>query len=195
MARVKYQKARKDYPNAGIKKGDMYYYARIKTGPYSSRQIRQKTPIRPSQMTTSDFLNQFYGLQESLQDFKGPLADMPGFLEDLASQARDLGQEQQEKYDNMPDPLQQGDTGCMLEERAQAMETWADSLEEAASTAGNKNQELEDNVQAWNEYDQAIADYDPDDENAEEPEEPEDYRMDENELIQDVLGEIEEPSL
>ena len=195
MARIKHQKAAKDYPEAGIKKGQMYYYTRIKTGPYSSRQIRQLTPIRPSQMTTSEFLSQFYSLQEQLGDFKGGIDELESFLEELASDARNLGEEEQGKYDNMPEPLQQGDTGQMIEERAQAMGAWADSLDTAASTAGEKATEFEENQKAWEEYDEALAAYDSDDEDAEEPDQPDSDRMDEQELIQEVLGDIEEPSI
>jgi hypothetical protein len=193
MARVKYQKAAKDYPAAGIKKGQMYYYTRIKTSAYSSRQIRQLTPIRPSQMTTSAFLSQYYSLQERLQDFNGGIADLSDFLNGLAEDARSLGEEEQEKYDNMPESLQGGDTGQMIEERAQAMEAWAESLEAAASTAEEKASEFDDNDQVWSDYDAAMGDYDP--ETKEEPAEPEEERMNEADLIQEVLGEIEEPSV
>lgn len=194
MARVKYQKAAKDYPEAGIKKGEMYYYTRIKTGPYSSRQIRQKTPIRPSQMTSSDFLSQFYGLQEQLQDYSDGIAGLADFLNDIASQARELGQEQQEKFDNMPDNLQQGETGQLLEERANAMDEWADSLEQAATTAEEKAREFEENEEAWKAYRQAIEQPTDDGEPAEvdEPDEPE---MDEQEIVQEVIDEVDEPSL
>jgi hypothetical protein len=193
MARVKHQKARKDYPGAGIKKGDMYYYTRIKTGPYSSREIRQLKPIRPSQMTTSDFLSQFYGLQERLQDYSGGIADLAGELNDIASEARSIGEEEQGKYDNMPEPLQQGDTGQMIEERAQAMEAWAESLESAAGTAEEKASEFEENQKLWDEYDTASE---PDNVSEDgEPEEPDEERMDEDALVEEVKEEIEEPSL
>lgn len=198
MARVKYQRAAKDYPAAGIKKGDMYYYTRIKTGPYSSRQIRQLTPIRPSQMTTSEFLSQFYSLQEQLEDYKDGIADLAGFLNDLAGEARSLGEEEQGKYDNMPEGLQGGDTGEMIRERAEAMEQWADSLEAAASTAEDKAGEFEENQKLWDEFRQAreAADDAADqDEEVEDPQEPDEEEMSEDDLVQEVLGEIEEPSV
>lgn len=192
MARVKYQKAAKDYPEVGIKKGDKYYYTRIKTGPYSSRQIRQLTPIRRSQMTTSDFLSQFYGLQEQLEDFKGGIDELADFLNGLAEEARNLGEEEQGKYDNMPEGLQGGDTGEMIRERAEAMEAWAESLETAASTAEEKAGEFEENQKAWDEYDTACE---ADNAGDKDPEEPDGERIDEDDLVQEVLGEIEEPSL
>jgi len=45
MAKTFHRKAAKDYPNEGISKGDMYWYAKIKTGQRSSRVIRSLTPI------------------------------------------------------------------------------------------------------------------------------------------------------
>ena len=44
MARVTRRKAAKDYPDAGINKGDLYYYAKIKTGPRTSRTLRSIKP-------------------------------------------------------------------------------------------------------------------------------------------------------
>ena len=64
MARIHYRKARKDYPEHGIAKGDMYYTAQIKTGPRSSRVLRSLTPLKPSQLTTSPFKQGFYAVQE-----------------------------------------------------------------------------------------------------------------------------------
>lgn len=194
MARVKYQKAAKDYPASGIKKGDMYYYVRIKTGPRSSRQMRQLTPFKPSQLTTSDYLSQAYALQERFND----LTDLTTLEEDLnglAEEARDLGQEQQDKYDNMPEGLQQGGTGELLEQRAQAMESWADSLEQAASSANEKLPEYEDNQKAWAEYKEAAErenDEDGEDGVVAEPDDPE---LDLDELVEEIKSEVEEPDL
>jgi len=192
MARVKFQKARKDYPAAGIVKGDMYYYARVMTGPRSSKEIRQKNPIRPSQLTSSAFLQGFYGLQERLEVFDGPLSDMSDFLEGVAGEARELGEEEQGKYDNMPEGLQQGSTGELLEERANAMEAWADSLETAATEATEKAEEFARIEELWKDHEMALAELEQDEE---EPAEPDEERLDEQELIEEVKGEIEEPSL
>lgn len=124
MARVHHRRANKDYPEAGIQKGEMYYYAKIKTGPYSSRTIRQKAPIKPSQLTSSEYLSRLYELQEQMNG----LDDLEAARE-IAESLRELGEEQREKFDNMPEGLQQGDTGQMLEERAEACESAADEIE------------------------------------------------------------------
>lgn len=124
MARVHHRRANKDYPQAGIQKGEMYYYAKIKTGPYSSRTIRQKEPIKASQLTSSEYLSRLYELQDQINGI-----NEPEDAREIAEALRELGQEQRDKLDNMPEGLQQGDTGQMLEERAEACESAADEME------------------------------------------------------------------
>lgn len=124
MARPQHRTARKDYPDAGIKAGEKYWYVKIKTGPRTSREMRQKTPFRRSQLTQSDYLGQLY----DWEDAKGAIST-PEEATDSAETIRSLGQEQQEKYDNMPDGLKEGDTGQMLEARANACEAAADEID------------------------------------------------------------------
>ena len=64
MPRVHTQKARKDYPKEGIKKGDMYYKWSIKTGPASGINYRSLTLPKPSQLTGSSFMQEYYSIQE-----------------------------------------------------------------------------------------------------------------------------------
>ena len=128
MARIKHVKAAKDYPAQGIAKGDMYYYTKIKTGPYSSRVMRSKTPFKRSQLTSSDYLSQLYDWEDSKAEI-GSMEDAQQFADDI----RQLGEEQQEKLDGMPEGLQQGSTGEMLTERAEACENAANEIEEIIS--------------------------------------------------------------
>lgn len=137
MARVHHRKAAKDYPDHGIAKGDMYYYTKIKTGPYTSRELRSKVPFKRSQLTQSDYLGQLY----DWQDEQSALVEMDS-AEALADTIESLGEEQREKLDNMPEGLQQGSTGEMLEERASACETAAEEIREVIS-------EWEDARNAW----------------------------------------------
>jgi hypothetical protein len=194
MARVKFQKAMKDYPAAGIKKGQRYYYVRIKTGPRSSREMRSLTPFKQSQLTTSEYLSAAYALTERFDELSD-LATLESELESLASDARELGEEQQAKFDNMPDSLQQGDTGQLIEERANAMSEWADNLDQAASTASEKLAEFEENQEAWTHYDNEMSEYDADDEDADEPDEPGEERMDEMEVVEEVKSEAGTPDI
>lgn len=125
MARVHHRKARKDYPANGIAKGDMYYYAKIKTGPYSSRVIRQKDPIRQSQMTSSPFKQAWFAMEEGLPDVFGDAET----IRETGSTIREIGEEVEESYNNMPEGLQEGDTGQMLNERFEGCYSIADELD------------------------------------------------------------------
>lgn len=137
MARVKHVKAAKDYPDHGIAKGDMYYYTKIKTGPRSSRVMRSKTPFKRSALTQSDYLGQLY----DWEDGKADLTSMDD-AQEFADTIRSLGEEQQEKLDNMPEGLQQGSSGEMLTERADACETAASEIEDIIT-------EYEDAKSTW----------------------------------------------
>ena len=130
MARAKFvKKARKDHTNSAgeviVKKGDSYYWWQFM---YGTKQI-SKTPPTRSQLTQSPFLGTLYSLEDRLS---GLSADdsMVAELQSIAEDARALGEECTESRDNMPDALQDSDTGILLEERTEAMETWADELEQ-----------------------------------------------------------------
>lgn len=119
-------KARKDYPESGIKKGEEYYHWKFRFGGIH----RSKTPPKPSQLTQSEFLSTLYDLQERLGNLQADNAeDLKTDVEEIASELRDLGQDCQGKLDNMPDGLQQGETGQLLEQRADSCENAADELE------------------------------------------------------------------
>lgn len=153
MARVHERIARKDYPADGIKKGDRYYTwkTRVAVGKsYIGRVHRSLT--RPTSTTGSAFVAALAEIQASFQGVE----DADG-LRAIAEQVRELGQEEREKFDNMPEGLQQGDTGQLLEERAEGCDTWADEIESAADALETKLGEIdakfsEENVDAWAQF-------------------------------------------
>ena len=128
MPRIHFvKKARKDNPVA--KKGESYFWwkNRVTCGK-SYRGIKRysKTRPRPSQLTTSEFLSSVYSVQERAQDADNELVDPSEQMEafeslasELSGELESIASEQEEKRDNMPDGLQQGPTGALLEERAQ----------------------------------------------------------------------------
>lgn len=125
MARATFVKAAaKDYPAQGIKKGESYWWWKFR---YGSRQI-SKTEPRRSQLTQSEFYGQVYDIEDEI----GALSADDGLqsaVEDIASRLREIGEQCTEKRDNMPEGLQDSETGTLLEERASAMESAADELE------------------------------------------------------------------
>lgn len=128
MPRVHHRKAGKDYPDQEITKGEMYYTAHVKTGPASGITIRSKDPIPASRLTQSAFKSAWLSAEEGwCRSGKG--------AEDISAAAeaiREAGQEAQESFDNMPEGLQQGDTGQMLENRVSEAERVADELDSLA---------------------------------------------------------------
>jgi hypothetical protein len=124
--------ARKAIKESGIKKGDSYYWWKFRFGGIH----RSKTQPKPSQLTQSTFLSTMLELQErtealvsNLRDGKTTCSDAASELSDIASEVRSAGEECQSSLDNMPEGLQQGDTGQMLQTRIDAAETIADDLE------------------------------------------------------------------
>lgn len=125
MARAHFvQKARKAIKGTDIKKGDSYWWWKFRHG----SKHTSKTQPRPSQLTQSDFYSRVYAAQEAIEDCSAS-DEVRDVRDSVASDLRELGEECQGKHDNMPESLQQGDTGQLLEERAQVMEAAADELE------------------------------------------------------------------
>lgn len=122
-----------------IKKGDPYRHATLKTGPYSShRKVRCAKPacgFKQADLTSSEFLSTVYGIQDELSELaRAPnltdsIGDLESQREDIAGRIRELADECQSKLDNMPEGLQQGSTGEMLQNRIDECGSWADELE------------------------------------------------------------------
>ena len=138
------KKARKDNKAAGIKKGQEYWYWSHQSGGRFVKTYFKTKPTR-SQTTSSDFYATAYDLEDQLssliRDFnKGgviDVGDIQSNLEGLANDVRELGEQQTEKHDNMPDGLQESETGQLLSDRADACETTAQNLEDAAQEISN----------------------------------------------------------
>lgn len=172
MARIHQRVARKDYPAEGIKKGDSYFTwkTRVTVGKsYMGRVHRSMT--RPTSTSSSEFQR---GLDQIAVDFSK--VEQADDLRSIAQAVRELGEECREKFDNMPEGLQQGDTGCLLDERATGCEEWADSIEGTADEVEIKIADLDqeeadsqDLRDAWDEYD---TEYEAWDGEGDEPPEP-----------------------
>lgn len=138
MPKVTKRVAAKDYPHNGISKGDEYYYWAIKLQ-RGGLVRRSKTYPKRSQLTMSDFLGPAYDLDDAIAD-----CTSPDDLRALADDVRTLGGEQQDKLDNMPEGLQQGSTGEMIQERVDNCESWADEIEAASDALENAISEIDD---------------------------------------------------
>lgn len=124
MPRVnKVEKAAKDQPDHGIKKGDTYYWWKFRFG---GKRVSKTFP-KASQLTQSEYLSEIYSIHEDFADTED--GDLRDAIPDLVDRIRECGEGCQERLDNMPEGLQQGSTGEMLQERIDCCESAADELE------------------------------------------------------------------
>jgi hypothetical protein len=108
-----------------IAPGDAYLKIEPYTGP--TKVIHQRCgPFRSSEQESNEDLSEFYRAQEdAVQQIgewfpqEGSVADLESVLEEFRDRCQEIGDQVQEKFDNMPEGLQQGDVGQTLEERAQ----------------------------------------------------------------------------
>lgn len=125
MPRVnKVNKAAKDYPEYGILKGEPYFWWKFR---YGGKRV-SKTYPKASQLTQSEYLGRIYDLQE--RDIEGEtLEDLENLRDEIVQELEEIRDEQQEKLDNMPEGLQQGSTGELLQERYDTVDGVISELE------------------------------------------------------------------
>jgi hypothetical protein len=123
MPRVHFvKKARKDVEGTEIKAGESYYWWAFRYG----GKRTSKTPPRQSQLTQSEFWGAVYGLQEREQPDFESLNDT---VDEIKSELEQLRDEQEEKKSNMPEGLQEGATGELLQNRYDSIESAIGDLE------------------------------------------------------------------
>jgi len=121
------KKARKDYPQAGIKKGESYWWWQFA---FSARSLSKTEPTR-SQLTQSSFLSQLYALEDGIDwDVFETFAGLQDERDTLIAEIDNLRDEAQDSLDNMPEHLQDtSSSGELLTERIEMLEQWRDELE------------------------------------------------------------------
>jgi hypothetical protein len=125
MPRVTHvKKARKAIPSAGIEIGDSYYWWKFGFG---GKRI-SKTYPKQSQLTQSEFLSTLYDLQERLDEVTME-SEFEEFKQTLMDDIQTLRDETEEKLNNMPDQLQQADTGQLLQDRIDALDQWIGDID------------------------------------------------------------------
>lgn len=122
------ERARKADPRNGIEVGDKYYWWKFRNRHGAGTVVKSKTYPKASQLTRSEFAGTWRSIEEDIEAL--PLDDsLHSQLQDIAARLRELADETQSKLDNMPEGLQQGDTGQLLEARVNAANEWADVIE------------------------------------------------------------------
>ena len=129
------KKARKDYPEDGIKKGESYYWWKPRYGGIR----RSKTYPSRQELTQSEFLCRVYDIEDELSsieiDIEGKNKEeieqeIRDTLESIISEIEELRDECEDKLYNMPEQLQDtSEAGILLQERIDALEDWISEFE------------------------------------------------------------------
>lgn len=119
-----------------IEPGDSYRFWKFRYGGKHVRCMATACSPKASNLTQSEYLSGSASIEETFNEAVSQAAclqDIIDALNEASETTRELGEEQGSKLDNMPEGLQQGDTGQLLEARRDACETVADELESKAS--------------------------------------------------------------
>lgn len=127
--------------------GSPYRYWEFRYGGTHKRCMKPECSPKASDLTQSEFLGQLYDLQDRLGSIESE-----DDRDSLADDIEQLGQEQRDKFDNMPEGLQQGDTGQLLEGRADGCDDWAERLR-------GHDYPTEDDLEEEQTLEQAIEDW------------------------------------
>lgn len=126
MPRVHHvKKARKDNP--AVKRGQPYYWWKFR---YGGKRY-SKTYPEPWQLTQSEYLQRAYQMEAQI-----PRLYTQDQVDYLILEAEELRDETQQKLDNMPEQLQCGSTGELLQERVDSLEQFISLLEELEEDSG-----------------------------------------------------------
>jgi hypothetical protein len=113
------KKARKAVPEHGIAVGEPYYWWKFRHG----GKHYSKEPPKRSQLTQSEFYSRMYDLEDEVIGNAEADDSLPGVRDDVVSQLEELRDECEEKRDNMPESLQDSDSGNMLQERYDGLDS------------------------------------------------------------------------
>lgn len=137
MAKVTTRRANKDYPEAGIKKGDTYYSWAVG---FRGRTQKSKTYPKRSQLTQNEVKQ---GVYDAYDDTTITSADD---VDSVISALEDAKQAAEEKLENMPEQFKDGDTGQNIQSQIDNIESALDelsSLKDSIEAGETANKELE----------------------------------------------------
>ena len=141
MTKVYEHKARKDYPQFGIAKGDTYYEWAF----FRQKPTKSKTYPTRIQLTQNDTQIAVWSVYDQcgIDWSERNAATLAEAVNDAASQLEEAASECREKFDNMPEGLQQGDTGQRLEQWADAIDSAVSELQDLASEIENADEDID----------------------------------------------------
>lgn len=113
-----------------MSRGGITYFKHVACGyPRPTQLSNRKTAVIEEALLDASWPTASFDSTDLAGQAESFLADVKSVVEEIAGVIRDVGQEYQDSFDNMPENLQQGDTGQALETVAQEMDSKADDLE------------------------------------------------------------------
>jgi Zn-dependent M32 family carboxypeptidase len=143
-----------------VEKGQPYVYwtKRVGFGRISgvkyTRCSKQECYPKQSELTSSEFYSAWESIKENV-DFSAAttIDEMESCVSDAVNEISSLRDETQSKLDSMPEGLQQGDTGQLLQQRVEALEEVISNLESADVSFEEPDKEED---QSDEEHEQAV---------------------------------------
>lgn len=132
----------------GIIKGDEYYQWAIKSqrGGTVYRQHAKHGSVRQSQLTHSKMSGAYAAIEgvEDAMRTAETCEDVAEALRGASSDIESVRDEYQESLDNMPEQLQQGDTGQQIQEKIDGLDEFAQNLNDAADECEGMHEDVEE---------------------------------------------------
>lgn len=108
---------------------------------YGGQSQYSKERPKPSQLTQNWFKQELYSIQEKIEEFEPEdVEDVATFIDEIRDDAESLRDECQEHLDNMPEQLQDSDSGQTLQERI-------DNLDSVIGDIDNFDSEFESEIE------------------------------------------------
>lgn len=136
--------------------GESYWWWAFQNGPKRFSKDRPK----PSQLTQSEFLSEFYSYSEEVEEWEcDDVDDFESYRDDMVSNLETMRDNCQEKLDNMPEQLQYAPTGELLQERIDGLDEliselsniYVEEIEEFEFDKENKEEDEEEQRENWEE--------------------------------------------
>lgn len=151
MARAHFVKAaRKDNPVA--KKGESYYWWAFMVGGRGGPKHFSKDKPRRSQLTSSEYLGALYDIQDNAGNHSPSVDSLKEDIENIVSDLENLRDEAQERFDNIPESLQQAEVGQTLENRISSVEDAISELENIDTESDDidvAQEDKQDVLESW----------------------------------------------
>lgn len=150
---VKKVRAQKDYPQFGIKRGQEHFTWSVPGGGVFVK-YRSLTAPKKSQLVAPGYQQDFAVLQETAA-YLGEIHDVSD-IQSLVDEITALKDDVEEKYNNMPEQLQGGDTGVLMQDRISDLESWIEELNDIISDAEAITDDMEDCAEQWEQISERV---------------------------------------